>query len=307
MLSQDADAVCNLCQAAFPDNATTRLVKDGYAIAQCLSCGLLFRVERPSPGEVATLYGPEYFVAAAGSLGSEGYLDYVGDEDVHRANARRRLRRISRIAPPGTLLDVGSAAGFFVSEARAAGWDARGIDISSDMVSWGVARLDVDLVRTSLADAQSDRTEACITMWDYLEHSLDPRGDIERAFTRLRPGGVLALSTGDVGSPIARISLRRWHLMTPRHHNYYFSAVTIRRLLRSTGFDVLSLEHPASVYPLRYLAHKGGLILDTSVVRAVSRRLANSRAGSWAVPVNLWDVMTVIAQRPAGTKAGTDA
>ena len=32
----------------------------------------------------------------------------------------------------------------------------------------------------------------------------------------------LALSTGDVGSLAARLSGSRWHLLTPRHHNYFF-------------------------------------------------------------------------------------
>ena len=210
---------------------------------------------------------------------------------------------MSRFVSPGTLLDVGSAAGFFVSEASRAGWDARGIDISADMVSWGVERLGVDLVRTSLAEERSGRTESCITMWDYIEHSIDPRGDVERALARLRPGGLLALSTGDVGSLLARVSARRWHLLTPRHQSYFFSATTMCRLLTSVGLDVLSVDHPASAFPLRYLAHKGGLVLDVSVVRALSRRLAGSRAGSWVIPVNLWDVMTVIARRPAATKA----
>jgi SAM-dependent methyltransferase len=294
---------CNVCCAGFPADTATLFVKDGHTIVRCPSCKLVFRADLPTPDDVAPLYERDYFIAAEGSLGSEGYLDYVGDEDAHRANARRRLGRIAGIVTPGALLDVGSAAGFFVSEALRAGWNARGIDISAEMVSWGVERLGVDLARTSFADEPSGRIESCITMWDYLEHARDPRADVERAFAQLRPGGVLALSTGDVGSLLARVAPRRWHLLTPRHHNYFFSTATMRRLLTSVGFDVLSVDHPASVFPLRYLAHKGGIVLDVSIVHDVSRRLAGSRAGSWVVPVNLWDVMTVIARRPATAKA----
>ena len=86
-------------------------------------------------------------------------------------------------------------------------------------------------------------------MWDYIEHAVDPRADVERARYRLRPGGLLALSTGDVGSLLALFPLDRWHLMTPRHHNYFFSARTLQLLLRDCGFEVVVVRHPAAVFP----------------------------------------------------------
>ena len=54
--------------------------------------------------------------------------------------------RLARLTPPGNLLDVGCAAGFFVYEAgRAASWNARGTDVSVPMVDWGRSRLDTDI------------------------------------------------------------------------------------------------------------------------------------------------------------------
>src|SRR5215208_2882810 len=52
---------------------------------------------------------------------------------VLRAFDRRRLRLLARAgaAPPRPLLDVGAGRGRFVASARAAGWDARGIEPSS--------------------------------------------------------------------------------------------------------------------------------------------------------------------------------
>ena len=62
--------------------------------------------------------------------------------------------------------------------------------------------------------------------------------------------------------------------MTPRHHNYFFTERTMRRLLGSVGFEVLYLGHPAAVFPLRYLAHKACLTVDVSLLDALARRLA---------------------------------
>jgi hypothetical protein len=52
------------------------------------------------------------------------------------------------------------------------------------------------------------------------------------------------------------------------------------------------------LFPIRYLAHKAALVVDRRPVRAAARALAASGSGSWAIPVNLRDGMTVIARRP---------
>lgn len=289
---------CNVCGTTFATAAAVAVLKEGLTIVRCPTCSLVFRARLPGLTEVQALYDRDYFVAEEGALEHQGYLDYVADAEVHRLNARRRLRRLARLCDPGNLLDVGCAAGFFVDEAAREGWAARGIDVSEPMIEWGRAELGADIAVGSLLDATPDRTESCVTMWDYIEHALDPRGDLERAHARLRPGGVLALSTGDVASVLARVSLAGWHLMTPRHHNYFFSPATMRRLLRSVGFEVVDVRHPGAVFPLRYLAHKTALSIDARVVTRGASRLARSRLGAIRVPVNLWDVMTVVARRP---------
>jgi SAM-dependent methyltransferase len=256
---------------------------------------LTFRAHLPTASDLASIYDDAYFAGTT----RDGYLDYVGDADVHRLNARKRLARLNCLTTRGCLLDVGCAAGFFVDEAQRDGWSAVGVDVSHPMVAWGQSHTEARLSVGTLIDFPRDGTPlSCITMWDYLEHTLDPRADVEDAFSRLSPGGIIALSTGDVGSLLARLSLRRWHLMTPRHHNYFFSARTLTTLLRSCGFELVQLSRPAAVYPLRYLAHKACLVLNVGLLDAVAERIAASTVGTIRVPVNLWDVITVVARRP---------
>ena len=306
MVTLDDDGTsCNLCAAEFPATAGFLFEKDGHRIVRCPSCGLVFRPSLPSRIDLDTIYGHAYF-GGPGATGVEhqSYLDYVGDADSHRANARRRLRHVTAFVDTGTLLDVGCAAGFFVDEAMRAGWAAAGVDVSAAMVDWGNTNLGLAL-RTGTFDDVATEDAECVTMWDYIEHALDPRADIEKAYGCLRPGGIIALSTGDAGALLARLSLRRWHLMTPRHHNYFFSAGTVCRLLRAAGFEILDVAHPSSVYPLRYLAHKACLTLDIAVVERLSDRLSRSRLGDRTIPFNLWDVMTVVARRPTGASIVT--
>ena len=282
---------CAVCSHTFAPAGQIRWTKDGYDIVRCPSCGLLFRRELPTQDDLDQIYGLEYFQG-----GAEGYLDYVADEEVHRLSARRRLDLLEQSVPRGRLLDVGAAAGFFVDEARKRGWDATGIDVSEPMLEWGRRELGAPLERGLLVDLPDGAFDA-ITMWDYIEHALDPAADLRQARELLGPGGVLALSTGDAATLVARASGSRWHLLTPRHHNFFFTAATLSRLLVRSGFEVVSLDHRGSRYPVRYLVHKSRTLVRTRALDTLTGRLARSRLGAIAVPVNLRDIVTVVARR----------
>src|SRR5205823_12194693 len=125
--------------------ANHALRKDGFDLVSCPTCRMLMRASLPAAAELHDIYGPEYFSYAPDNP-VDGYAVYIGDAASHREAARRRLALIDRFAASrGRLLDVGAAAGFFVEEAIAAGWDAEGIDISSRVVDWGRRELGVPL------------------------------------------------------------------------------------------------------------------------------------------------------------------
>src|SRR5439155_22918007 len=210
----------------------------------------------PSTEELQEIYAPEYFKASA-EAPADGYADYLADGERHRETARRRLSLIDRFVPAhGRLLDVGAAAGFFVDEALRAGWDAQGIDIAPQVVDWGRRELDVPLRVGGITTVEAPDMFNVVTMWDYIEHSLDPAGDVAKSNELLFDDGLVALSTGDADSLAARLSRSRWHLLTPRHHNFFFGASTLVRLLERGGFEVVWLGHPGSRYSLAHLTYK---------------------------------------------------
>jgi SAM-dependent methyltransferase len=266
------------------------MTKDGFELVSCASCGLLMRAELPSRDELDAIYAPDYFKHDS-EHAVDGYADYLGDAERHREAARRRLELIARFAPArGRLLDVGAAAGFFVDEAGRAGWDAAGVDVAPHMVEWGRRELGVDLSVGDVSAVAAPGEYRVVTMWDYIEHSLDPAGELAKCNDLLEDGGLIALSTGDRDSLAARVSRSRWHLLTPRHHNFFFCAGTLARLLDRQGFALLWLGHPGSHYSVAHLTLKLGLT-------GPARRLAGSRIGRYSVPVNLFDIVTAVARK----------
>jgi SAM-dependent methyltransferase len=272
--------------------------KDGFEIVRCPFCGLVFRANPPDEHELSDIYDEGYFRDRPDQDDRHGYADYLRDAASHRANARRRLRLLAARAPGrGRLLDVGCAGGFFVDEARRHGWQASGLDVSDVMVEFAVSQLGVPVRLATLAQLDAGDAFDAITMWDYIEHSIDPRRDLEQTRERLRPGGILALSTGDIGTLVARATGRRWHLLTPEHHNFFFDEGTLRRLLVTTGFDVLEARHRAGLYSFSHVLYKLGALGHFELARRTAARAGRSRVGQVGIPLNLFDIVTVVARR----------
>src|SRR5262245_48717670 len=292
---------CNVCETPVDPEGDAVWTKDGLEIVRCPGCGLLFRATLPSPEDLPGLYDRSYFQAEERSEGGEGYADYVGEAELHRLNAQRRLSLLEGFTAPGSLLDVGCAAGFFLDEARRRGWQVTGVELSSEMAESASGTLGHGhVIRGSFVEHQWDEgTFDCVTMWDYIEHTIDPLSELHLARSLLRPGGLLALSTGDAGSFAARLSGRRWHLLTPRHHNYFFTRGSLLRGLERAGFSVLVARHFGARYSVRYLTHKLRTLADWRPLRRLERSFGDSRVGAVALPVNLGDIVTVVGQNPA--------
>jgi 2-polyprenyl-3-methyl-5-hydroxy-6-metoxy-1,4-benzoquinol methylase len=292
-------STCLLCSADVDPGTDLAWRKDGYDIVRCPSCGLVFRAELPDERDLDRIYDDDYFRDRPDRADRHGYSDYLRDASLHRANARRRLRLLAAQMPKrGRLLDVGCAAGFFVHEARLAGWEASGIDLSAAMVSWARSELGVPVTCAGFAHADVVPSQLdAITMWDYIEHSIDPRRDLANAGEHLRPGGILALSTGDISTLSARLAGHRWHLLTPEHHNFFFETKTLRRLLENTGFDVIEARHRAGLYSVGHVVYKLGALSSVGPIRRAASRLGRSSLASAGIPINLYDIVTVVARR----------
>jgi SAM-dependent methyltransferase len=184
-----------------------------------------------------------------------------------RAFDRRRLTLLRRagVGPGSLLLDAGAGRGRFVAAARAAGYDATGIEPSARGVAGARDAYGVELERAGIEDAVVEPGSLdAVSLWHVLEHVDDPGAALERAGTWLRPGGTLLVGVPNLASVQARIGGARWyHLDLPRHRTH-FTPDGLRALLAAHGFDVVAEHH--------VLAEHNPFGMWQSVVNRVTRR-----------------------------------
>jgi 2-polyprenyl-3-methyl-5-hydroxy-6-metoxy-1,4-benzoquinol methylase len=225
-------------------------------------------------------------------------LDYAAEEESLRLNFNGRLRTLKKVVPDLSqrdIFEIGCAYGFFLDEARHFAKSVAGIDISQDAIDYGRGRFGLDIRQGDYLSRELGRKYGAIAMWDTVEHLRRPDLFIAKVKDDLQPGGVLALTTGDIGSLNARLRGQKWRMIHPPTHLHYFSARTMTALLDRQGFDVVHLSHPGISRNLRSILYYV-LVWRTRKTRLYDA-LSRWRVFDLRINANMFDIMYVIARR----------
>jgi SAM-dependent methyltransferase len=205
-----------------------------YALERCARCGTAVTLA-PAP--------PEAHEAGAYGGGTPRGAQLAAP--LLRAFDRRRLTFLARAGgrPPGRLLDIGAGRGRFVAQARAAGWEADGIEPSLRGVEGARAR-GVELQQAGIDDADiATGSLDAASLWHVLEHLDEPGAALARIAGWLRPGGLIVVGVPNLASVQARAGGDRWyHLDVPRHRTH-FTVHGLHALLRRHGLEPVATHH----------------------------------------------------------------
>jgi SAM-dependent methyltransferase len=238
---------CNLCGSTACAHLFT---KAGFDLVRCGSCELVYVSKPPSGDELQKLYSFE-----------SGYQKELVDDPIstafHHDEAARNLALLQKHARPGRLLDVGCSTGLFLTAAKQAGWQARGVEYSAD--SSRVARevYGQDVVTGALEPGMFEPGSFdVVTFWDVIEHVPDPVYTLGVAAELLAPGGLMVLKTPNVDGlyPKASLALASrlgfWGHPEPPGHLFQFSEKTLSRLAAGAGLQPRTTVHQR--IPLNY-------------------------------------------------------
>lgn len=228
---------CRLC-GHFGSTSLCR--KNGFDLAQCESCELVFVANPPRADQISVFY----------SFGHGYQAHFAGAQSDARAEsaARRHLGDLRRYKKAGRLLDVGCSAGIFLKAARADGWEVCGVELSEDTASIARQRFGLDvhngaLTENTFAPASFD----AITLWDVVEHLPDPVPVLRIVRVLLKDDGVLLVETPNVEGLFPRLSYRAasdgryWRHPEPPAHLFQFSKKTLGRALHAAGLRAIEI------------------------------------------------------------------
>jgi SAM-dependent methyltransferase len=175
------------------------------------------------------------------------YQDYLPEDpaSIERWRAEqqpvidRAAGTITRLCPPGRLLDLGCGFGFFLAAMAARGFEVEGLEVSATGRRYAQHELGVKVHPGILEPGTfPDHSFAVVTAFYVIEHVPDPLAFLREIHRLLRPGGLVFLRWPH-STPLVRVLEacrirhdlyhRPWHLSD-------FSPRTMHRALQESGF-----------------------------------------------------------------------
>jgi 2-polyprenyl-3-methyl-5-hydroxy-6-metoxy-1,4-benzoquinol methylase len=269
--------------------------KAGRNVWRCDACGLVWVPE----GLVVDERGASIYEGDEPIFLQDGNEQYYLDE-TNLMSCREKLAWVREHAPAGaSLVDVGANFGHFLSVARE-DYRARGVEISSAAVEWSKKHFGVENAVGSIYDLPPALRGPydVVTLWDVIEHVPDPREALTALHRIVRTEGLLFLSTPDAGSRVARLMRSRWHYLDPVQHLVLFGRENLARILRDSGFEVVSTRTFGHHYRVGYVLDRLAYLHDEGALGRVTgiAKTAFRPAAKLSVYLNLRDVMGIVAR-----------
>ncbi len=230
-------APCPLCSA--DDARRLYTLVEGYATVQCRHCRFVFMSPRPTSDYLNAYYqnAPVY------SLTSARAADYAAVVADRAGLIHRFTEKLPTTARSGTAVDLGAGNGNTVKALETLGYDAVGVELSDEARKAGESLFHVRLQDGDLTAFDTDSL-SLLTMFDVLEHMLDPAALLTEAYARLKPGGGLIIGVPNFDA-LDRIftGARSKALIFPEHVNQ-FRKGTLRAATAQAGFVVRYIGSP---------------------------------------------------------------
>jgi len=222
----------------------------------CGKCGILF-----NSGYTPLDYDDNYFLNDYKAQYGRSYLDdFQNIYDQSSDRIKKILKLVNcKIQGGLSLLDIGSAMGFFLKCAQDNGIKRlTGIEISEYAADYCVKEFDIQVIRSSFSDVKVDTTYNIITAWFFIEHCDDPSYVINQIYNILPEGGLFAFSVPSIFGPMFRFKRQEWIETHPKDHRVDFSPSSVKKILRNRGFKKIHVR-PAGIHPERILSKESFL------------------------------------------------
>jgi SAM-dependent methyltransferase len=169
-----------------------------------------------------------------------GYYDYFAWDASYRKTASLRLKHIRKFIPASAkLLEIGTSTGSFLNEARQAGFEVEGLDISAVFASMAAQAYGLTIRTDFIEDAHLPQAYYdVICSFGGIACWRDPLKGLENVRQALKPGGVFVLNHPNVDGILGK-------MMGARYPEYNHASLTIlsnktmQAFLEKAGFQIV--------------------------------------------------------------------
>lgn len=247
----------------------------------------------PEADQAAQVYGNDYFYG-----GAAGYPDYLAEGRLIHEHGRRYGKLLTKYMPPGTLLDVGAAAGFILNGLRDHHWQGDGIEPNAQMAAFGREQLGINVQVGTLETLEpTGKTYDVVSMIQVLPHFYDLHQALQSAAAVTKAGGYWLIETWNRESISAKVFGTGWHEYSPPSVLHWFAPADLKLLAQQYGFAVVAQGRPqkwiAGAHVKSLLGYKFEAMPGGRWLKALLRLVPDR----WQIPYPAEDLFWMLFQK----------
>lgn len=239
----------------------------------CKKCGIAFNISY-----ALKTYNDTYFLDEYRNQYGKTYIE---DYSNIYALSSARLSRIFNYLPKKknkselSLLDIGSAAGFFLACARDKGISrVTGIEISEYASRYCANRFNIPIIQSPFSNVTLTSLFSIITAWYFVEHCEDPVSVMRKIHDSLQSGGMFAFSVPSIFGPLFQFNRDEWVRTHPTDHSMDFSPMGIKKILRQIGYKDIHIK-PGGIHPERIITQRAFMYKPFALMYGLFSRMTS--------------------------------
>jgi 2-polyprenyl-3-methyl-5-hydroxy-6-metoxy-1,4-benzoquinol methylase len=207
--------------------------ENGYNGIRCSQCGLIYVSPRPTFEEIVNLYSHDMAQISAKSQISSPFPK--------RLHAKHSLKIIRKFLKKGTMLEIGTGAGYFLDEARKVTFEVYGIELNSTLTGFVRNKLGISCEESPLkASLFGEKQYDVIYHCDVVSHFYDPIKEFCKINSMLSTKGLVVFETGNFGD-VEEKYYKHFKKFQYPDHLFFFSEKNLIELLDKTGFEFIDI------------------------------------------------------------------
>ncbi len=207
--------------------------KKEMKLFECLKCGVVFAEDYLE--DKSGIYGDFYATWGKDLEDKTGLI-----AEAKKRSFRHQLKSLTRFINPSKkkILDVGTGGGFFLEEAKKAGFDCFGLDISPFACGLAKKNFGEKIFCGTIEEANyPDSFFDAVCLLDVLEHISNPKKIIQEIWRITKPGGLLFIVSPNHNSLSRKVFGRNW-FQYKHEHVFYFNKNSFQIIAQKNGFDL---------------------------------------------------------------------
>lgn len=254
-----------------------------YAIVRCRNCGLVFSRDILPDETLSRLY-------------AQSTVTFAEYTDIIRKDYWRCIEPHLSSGNKGAVLEIGCSSGFFLEELMDRDFE-KIFGCEPSIKAKEMARPDVGKNITAgffTGNLYAPDMFDLVCSFQTLDHLTNPLAVLRAIYRIVKPGGLVYFVTHDVDAFQAKLLGNKSPIMDIEHI-YLFNKSTLRRLLETTGFNVLEIAGLRNSYPLDYWIKM--FPLPKRVRNGVRKILGLIGLGSLPLPLRAGNIF-IVGKKP---------